>query len=227
MSQFRILTTKELFDILDKYTFKQLHIHHTWEPSHDNFTGTNHIYLQENMKHYHVNVRNFSDIAQHVTLTQDGLWVTGRDFSKSPASIKGWNTGSFAVEMLGNFDIGNDVLENEQRESILVLIKYFITKYGEESIKFHREGPGVAKTCPGTSLNKNELILEAKILEQIFKDVDDHRWSYKWIKAVKELGLMTGDSKGNFNPTFPLTREEAAVVLVRIYEKITGEKLVD
>jgi hypothetical protein len=66
--------------------------------------------------------------------------------------------------MIGNFDTGHDKLEGKQKEEILKLIKYFIDKYGKSSIKFHREGPGVTKTCPGTSLDKNKLIQEAKIM---------------------------------------------------------------
>jgi hypothetical protein len=60
---------------------------------------------------------------------------------------------------------------------------------------------------------------------KVFKDVDDSRWSAKFIEAAKELGLMKGDDKGNFNPTANITREEMAVVAVRIYEKITGKQV--
>ena len=129
MSNFRILTTEELLKELDKYTFKQLHWHHTWKPSHNNFTGNNHLALQQRMYNYHVNVNGWSDIGQHVTLTPDGKWVTGRLFNIAPASIKGWNTGAFAVEMLGNFGIGHDKFEGKQKESMLKLTKYFIDKY--------------------------------------------------------------------------------------------------
>jgi hypothetical protein len=59
-----------------------------------------------------------------------------------------------------------------------------------------------------------------------FKDVDDTRWSAKAIDAAKDLGIIKGDDKGNFNPTAPMTREEAAVIMVRTYEAITGKKVV-
>ena len=80
-----------------------------------------------------------------LTLFPDGSWLTGRPFHKTPASIAGWNTGALAVEMLGNFDLpgtgefnslGYDKLEGKQREEILKLIKYFIDKYGEETVIF-------------------------------------------------------------------------------------------
>ncbi|MGJ0848204.1 N-acetylmuramoyl-L-alanine amidase [Tissierella praeacuta] len=164
MSNFRFLTIEELIKELDKYPFKQLHIHHTWKPEHKDFKGNNHIAMQQSMKNYHVNSNKWSDIGQHLTLFPDGKWLTGRPFNITPASIKGWNTGALAVEMIGNFDVGHDKLEGEQLHQILLLIKYFIDKYGESSIKFHREGPGVTKTCPGTSLDKNKLIKGAKAM---------------------------------------------------------------
>lgn len=44
----------------------------------------------------------------------------------------------------------------------MALIKYFGQRFGYEGVKFHREGPKVAKTCPGTSLDKATMIKEAK-----------------------------------------------------------------
>lgn len=167
----RILTVHEVIKQLEKYSFRQLHLHHTWKPAHSDFTGNNHLKLQQGMRNYHKNTLGWADIGQHLTLMPDGKFVTGRDFARNPASIKGWNTGALAVEMLGNFDIegegqvntsGYDKLEGSQKESILTLIKWFGDKYGYGNIKFHREGPGAGKTCPGTSLNKQQLIAEAR-----------------------------------------------------------------
>lgn len=226
MSPFEVLTTEELIKRLDSYTYKQLHIHHTWKPDHDDFTGSNHIALQQAMYYYHVNTNGWSGIGQHVTLMPDGSWVTGRDFSTSPASIKGWNTGAFAVEMLGNFDTGNDRLKGEQKESIINLTRYFVDRLGQNCVKFHREGPNVSKTCPGTSLDKDCFMEEVLTVGSVFKDVDDNRWSAKYIKAAKELGLVKGEPDGDFSPTDALTREEGVVLMIRTFEKITGEKVV-
>lgn len=242
MSKFEILNFEELKKELDKHKFKQLHIHHTWKPTHRSFKGNNHIQMQQSMYNYHVNTNKWSDIGQHLTLFPDGKWVTGRPFNIAPASIKNWNTGALAVEMVGNFDklgtlpfneLGYDELEGEQKKQILLLMKYFIDKYGESSIKFHREGQGVAKTCPGTSLNKYAMINEAKELGKVkevikmgsvFKDVDDNRWSAKDIERAAKLGIIVGTDKGEFNPTGNLTREQAAVIAMRIIDHIKGGK---
>ena len=167
----RILTTDQLIKELAKYSYKQLHIHHTWKPTHRDFNGKNHLALQQSMRNYHVNTRGWKDIGHHLALMPDGKWVTGRPFNQNPASIKGWNTGALGVEMVGNFDkkgtgaansSGYDKLEGKQLESVLALIQYYGNRFGYSGVKFHREGPGVGKTCPGTSLDKTTMINQAK-----------------------------------------------------------------
>lgn len=59
-----------------------------------------------------------------------------------------------------------------------------------------------------------------------FSDIKGH-WAEKYIIAAKELGLMVGNGDGTFNPDGPFTRAQAAIVSVRLYEKITGKKLVE
>ncbi|WP_165000288.1 S-layer homology domain-containing protein [Anaerophilus nitritogenes] len=227
MKNFEIITIEELLKRLEKYTYKQLHIHHTFKPDHSNFNGKNHIALQEGMYRYHTETKKWQDIGQHVTLAPDGKFITGRDFSTSPASIAGWNKGAFAVEMIGNFDVGKDQLKGEQKRSILMLSKYFADRFGYDCIKFHREGPGVRKTCPGTSIKKDTFIKEVMSMGKIFKDVEDGRWSVPYIEAAKDLGIMNGNTDGTFKPTEPLTREQAAIIAVNLYEKITGKKVVE
>lgn len=220
LKKFEIISVDDLIKRLENYTYNQLHIHHTWKPDHSNFNGNNHIQLQQGMYNYHTKQLGWRDIGQHVTLMPDGTFVTGRDFSQTPASIRGWNVGAFAVEMLGNFDKDRDKLRGKQKESILRLSKYFGERFGYNSIKFHREGPGVFKTCPGSSINKDDFIKEVKSVGKVFTDVDDNRWSASYIEKAYKLGLIKGNGDGTFNPEGPLTREQAAVLMVRLYELI-------
>jgi hypothetical protein len=162
---FRIITVDQLIHELDKYNHKELHVHHTWKPNHGNFNGSNHFKVQQGMKDFHVNTNKWGDIAQHVSLFPDGKFVTGRDFGWNPASIKGYNTGAFCVEMIGNFDLGHDRFKGEQKEAMIKLAKYFYDK--EKYIRFHRENS--SKTCPGTSINKDVFMHEVKTLSNIPK----------------------------------------------------------
>lgn len=214
------VSVEELLKMLDKYKYRQFHIHHTWKPNHNDFNGNNHIRLQQSMKNYHVNTNGWSDIGQHISVFPDGVIVTGRNFGNSPASIKGWNTGAFAMEMIGNFDIGHDKLEGKQKETVLKLIKYFIENYGQSSIKFHREGPGVSKTCPGTSLNKLQLIGEAIKLnkKEVIQVVDNKDKPSEWAKEDWEWAKKEGYLDGN-RPLDNITRQEIAIVVRRIVDE--------
>jgi hypothetical protein len=119
----RIILIDELLEMLKNYSHTELHIHHTWRPNHQiYFDRPDPLYWQEAMRRFHVDTNGWSDIGQHVTLLPDGRFVTGRDFGRNPASIVGYNTNAFAVEMIGDFDIGKDPFDGPQKESALELV---------------------------------------------------------------------------------------------------------
>lgn len=155
-----MLTIDELLKELDKYKHRELHVHHTWIPNHSHFTGSNYQKMQDGMRNSHL-ARGFADIAQHVTLFPDGRFMTGRDFGKDPASIKGQNHDlPFCMEMIGDFDKGKDRFDGPQKYSALRLAKYFDDK--KRYIRFHREN--APKTCPGTSIDKTEFMWDVRKL---------------------------------------------------------------
>lgn len=49
----------------------------------------------------------------------------------------------------------------------------------------------------------------------MFKDVEDKRWSKKYIDKLCEEGIMNGVSRDMFAPEKPMTREEVAAVICR------------
>ena len=147
----------QLISYLDQYPIKrdikEFHPHHTEVPSYEHFTGHNHISLNKGMQRYHKYVNKWSDIGQHLTLFPDGIFVTGRDFERTPASMgPKYNPGAFMVEWLGNFDIGVDEITGIQYNTMVHLARYFKDTYNTK-IRFHREA-NKNKTCPGTAIKK-------------------------------------------------------------------------
>lgn len=142
-------------------TITEVHVHHTWEPSHADFTGSNHRALQDAMRRYHLS-QGWADIAQHCTIFPDGSIMTGRNINQPPASATGYNDGDadgrhpFMFEMLGNFDTGHDKLEGKQLESAVKLTRYF-SGGDENKIRFHRE-MNPHKTCPGSGVDKSWFV---------------------------------------------------------------------
>lgn len=141
-------------------------MHHTWYPAHADHKGLATI---EGMCRFHVETRGFEDIAQHVSIAPDGLIWTGRDWNKTPASVGcGMNPGVFMFEAIGNFDIGFDRLDGAQLTSVITVIdavqRFFALPV--QALLFHREVPQTEKTCPGTSVDKGDILRAVRARRQ-------------------------------------------------------------
>ena len=137
-------------------------MHHTFFPAHADYDGEPCI---ERMCRFHVDERAFADIAQHVSIAPDGTIWTGRDWNRTPASVGfGMNGGVFMLEAIGNFDLGHDRLEGEQLASTVHVIRTVQVRFRlpVAALLFHREVPQTTKTCPGTSLDKAEMLARVR-----------------------------------------------------------------
>jgi len=166
----KILSVEEfkgyIFSLKVTRSVNKIQLHHTWEPSYDNFNGSNHLALQKGMRNHHVNTNGYSDIAQHFTIFPDGKICTGRNINSIPAGIKGANTGAICIECLGNFDVGGDVMTVEQKNAIVSVVKILLDRFGldaktgvvyhawwssdQKALGTYVPGKSV-KTCPGTA----------------------------------------------------------------------------
>ncbi len=149
--------------------------HHTWSPSYQHFTGSNHFDLQKGMQNFHKNVNGWLDIGQHISIYPDGKIVTGRSLELSPACIFGFNSHAICIENIGNFDDDGDKMRPEQREAIVrvtaALAKYFRIPVNAERIVYHHwfdlrtgartEGSGMTKTCPGVNFFGGNKVADA------------------------------------------------------------------
>lgn len=66
--------------------------------------------------------------------------------------------------MLGNFDVGEDVLQGKQKDSIMEVVNWFGKKYGFSNVVFHRDKARI--TCPGNSIDKSTFISDAKAFKK-------------------------------------------------------------
>ena len=170
MSEIKCYTIPEFKKYVDALRVSRsislIQIHHTYSPSYKQFTGSNHIALQSNMRSYHIKNNGWSDIAQHFTIFPDGVIVTGRSMEMIPAGIKGANSGAICIECLGNFDCGGDKMKDSQKNAVVSAIKILADKFGinpETGIVYHSwwtsDGKKIgdynaaksSKTCPGTN----------------------------------------------------------------------------
>ncbi|SOE21027.1 SH3-like domain-containing protein [Spirosomataceae bacterium TFI 002] len=146
-------------------TIIYLQQHHTYIPTYQNFTGSNHFEMQVGMKNHHVVYNGWNDIGQHFSVFPDGMILTGRNLEFTPACILGNNSNAICIENIGNFDTGNDQMTTLQQDSIVrlsaAICKKFSIPIDSNKIVYHHwfnlstgernNGTAFNKSCPGTS----------------------------------------------------------------------------
>lgn len=208
-----------------------IQIHHTWKPRKSDYQGERTI---RGMWNYHVQVNDWNDIGQHLSIAPDGTIWDGRNFNTDPAGIKGHNAGGVMIEIIGDFDRGQETLEGLQLQAVIGAVHALLKRFSltTDNIVFHREH--AAKTCPGSGIDKawfidqvkgwkDEAKVPASFTATDFPDVPDHYHGAKAIQAMKDLGIMVGHENGNFGFGSTVTKETLAVVL---YKMINVLKLV-
>lgn len=181
-----ILMTKEEFkDWLFNNRFNRkislIQQHHTWAPSYKNFQGTNHFQLLKGMENHHKKTMKWSNIAQNLTTFPDGKVAVSRPFNSAPEGTIGpkANAQGIAIENIGNFDLGYDVMTMEQKDTIVYITALLCLKFGLtpsiDSITYHhwwhyRTKERIldnsrdfdVKTCPGTNFFGGNTTTNAK-----------------------------------------------------------------
>jgi N-acetyl-anhydromuramyl-L-alanine amidase AmpD len=80
--------------------------------------------------------------------------------------------------------------------------------------------------CPGEEYPFNEIIafLRGVPTEKTFTDIDGH-WAQDNITQAYNLGLVKGRGNNIFDPNSPVTRAEAATMLLSLYNKFLYNEL--
>ncbi|PSL41279.1 S-layer family protein [Salsuginibacillus halophilus] len=206
-------------------TVNHIQIHHTWRPRKTDYTGEATI---RGMRDYHVNTNGWQDIAQHLSIAPDGGIWDGRSFELNPAGISNHNAGGVCIEIIGDFDDGEEVLEGAQLAAVTAAVRSLMDVFSlnESAIVFHNEHSG--KTCPGSGITKPWFLQQLKEVDDIttqqtytvtdFPDVPDDFYGAASVQAVKDLGLIKGHADGRFGFGEEITREELAVILHRFMQ---------
>jgi N-acetylmuramoyl-L-alanine amidase len=165
-AEFQALNRRQFADQVEDFAWTRriwrIDMHHTWYPTHGSYDGVGCI---ERMDRFHREERGFDCIAQHVSIAPDGTIWTGRNWNKTPASVGyGMNEGVFMFEVIGNFDHGHDRLEGAQLASVVTVIETVQARFRlpVQALLFHHEVPQTEKTCPGSSVDKTELLRRVK-----------------------------------------------------------------
>lgn len=187
---------------LDKYFgsyiskhISELHVHHTWKPNHSNTQSL--LQLHENMRHYHMNTRGWSDMGQHLSIGKNGDVALGRDIRIMPASAFGFNGSTnwhpFMFEMIGDFDKGQDTLSGDQFNTTMAISQYFYKK--GKPIRFHREMDN-RKSCPGTGITKEWYMAQVAGHKVSVSPAPNRQTESVTVKPTSSWTKVSGDWTG-------------------------------
>ncbi|GAS82375.1 peptidoglycan recognition protein family protein [Paenibacillus amylolyticus] len=151
----------------------KLQVHHTAAPNYTTRQVVNGVAKQdvwkclEGMRTFHLS-QGWSGTGQNITVLEDGRIAISldRDLNKTPAGIKGANTGGLCIEIIGNFDQGGDMMAAIQKQAVVHLYACLALKLNipidTSHIVYHAwytdsgawlgnyEKGKSSKTCPGT-----------------------------------------------------------------------------
>ncbi|MBU9712275.1 N-acetylmuramoyl-L-alanine amidase [Evansella tamaricis] len=183
--QHHLMTKEEFKDWLFQNDFDReinlIQQHHTWAPDYKRFNGTNHFELLQGMENHHINKMGWDHIAQNLTTFPDGKVAVSRPFNIAPEGSIGSkaNAHGIAIEHVGNFDKGNDVMTKEHKETIVYITALLCIKFGLtpsiDSITYHHwwnhktekrvldnAQDHEVKSCPGTGFFGGNSTNDAK-----------------------------------------------------------------
>lgn len=110
----------------------------------------------DEIRRWHKNERGWSDIGYHYVIDLDGTIEAGRDVETAGAHCTGHNAKSIGICYVGGCDAQmqpKDTRTEEQKASLLLLLKYLRQRYPKAKIYGHRDF--AQKACPSFDA-KNE-----------------------------------------------------------------------
>jgi len=153
---------------------------------------------------------------------------TGEVFKAQPIEQPAWhctnyqaNLVSIGICFLGNFE--NIEMPTEQFNAGVEIIKSLMKQYNIPLMNILRHRDVVSDIthtanstqCPGKNFPYIPLLDALRDGEPFFDIGEDYPYINE-VKALKQLGVVKGDSYGNLRPKEYITREEAMLIAYRI-----------
>ena len=119
----------------------------------------------EDIRDWHVNGNNWSDVGYHFIIKLDGTIQDGRPIKKIGAHVKGKNRSSIGICYIGgmNRDMTNweDTRTKKQKESLLLLINDLKKRFPNTIVYGHKDFTN-KKLCPSFDAKKEYKYLTNK-----------------------------------------------------------------
>jgi hypothetical protein len=144
-----------------------VHVHHTWpRPRRQDFRG---LATVEAMRKFHREQNGWSDLALHLTIDRRagcGPGATGTSRRRArPATTAPPGEGLSMIEMVGDFDAGQDPFDGEQQTAAIETVAHLVRAFGlqDADVKFHNQLTNSAARVLGASRSVTHGFLAGRI----------------------------------------------------------------
>ena len=197
----RKLSLEEFKNYVKHYNFgtkppKFMVIHHTWNPTKENWDGINTIH---GLDKYYREEKGWNGKGPHLFIADDGIWLftpmyeIGIHAGNGNGSINHPDGYSIGIEVVGNYD--NKVWSGKTKENAVgaILALQEQLNISDEKIKLHRDFS--KKTCPGKNITKSYILYLLKNFEHLSNSDELKKENKKLIEENRELSNRLQSAK--------------------------------
>lgn len=179
------------------------------------------------------NIADYTQIpARFLSISQSIAGASGEGSQDTQGSSGGGGGGGMIISGILNAGNNKNEEEEEVTDTTLVFNDIAYVSWAHEAITQLKaigaiNGDGTGNYNPDNSVKRNEFIKITVATfnyldnnaECNFNDVAKDDWSYPYIASAYNGGLVNGESSDYFGAKSNITREDAAVILFRLYTK--------
>lgn len=161
-------------------TIDHLQVQHTEIPRHDHYIGENTlISMWRNHTRPEPHGRGWDDIGYHIVIAPDGVIWTARSFESECPGISQASHKGLVFCVLGNFDIGEDILSGMQLYATVAALAL--------TAKIFSIDISTTITCIGTSVNREQFLERVK--EATLRDIIP-TWKLAGLEYLREQNIF-------------------------------------
>ena len=167
--------------------------------------------------------RGWKGFAYNYWIDFDGTIYECRGLNKGGGLYDPLNKTILSIGFQGDYD-KSKIMPKAQYQAGVELIRYLKRLIPTiQTVNGHKHWQDNT-SCPGKYYPLSEIITDSnRVIDNNMpvKDFDQvASWAKESVKKVVRAGIMLGDDQGNFNPKANITRQEIAVALDRLIQKM-------
>ena len=209
MQKYTYRLDKSKLELVDINNIDSIALHHMDHP----------IATIQTVTGWHMDENKWSWIGYGYWIGFDGKVYECRGYKHINAGVKENNGHIVSIGFQGNYNNNNKPMPEAQFKAGVELIRYLKSILPKaKTVAGHKHWNNTS--CPGEYFPLEKMLKGA---EMMFRDENEiAEYAKEAVNKLAELGIVRGDTDGNFRPKESITRQDMAVVIDNLLKKITG-----